>query len=222
MTVRNRIKELDRALHGALSSIASTRFPNPERKDCPPSRTLRKIASRTLPITDPAIDHVAHCSPCFNELHEMRAGMRRRRMAWSAAAVAAVVVAALALGYLALWPTAPIDPTPEVAILDLRGLSPTRGEVPEPGATSTATLFLPRRVLDLTVQLPVGSAEGAYEVAIQQGDDPLLVAAGAASIENLITTLRVRIDTRELTEGAYQFAVRENGLNWRFYPLSLE
>lgn len=220
MTDRSRIKELDRALHGALASIASTRFPNPERKDCPPARTLRKIARKTLPITDPAIDHVAHCSPCFNELHELRAGMRSRRKAWSAAAVAAVVVAAVALGYVAFQAEAPIDPTPEAAVLDLRGLSPTRGGVPDPGAPPTV-LSLPRRVLDLTVQLPIGSADGAYEVALQQGEDPLLVANGAASIQNGIATLRVRIDTRELSEGEYQLGWRQDGLNWRLYPLIL-
>jgi hypothetical protein len=222
MTARNRIKELDRALHGALASIASTQFPNPERKDCPPSRTLRKIASRTLPITDPAIDHVAHCSPCFNELHEIRAGMRRRRKAWSAAAVAAFVVAAVELVYIAFQPEAPIDPTPVAAVLDLRGLSPTRGEIPEPGATQTGTLTLPRRVLNVTVQLPVGSAEGSYELAVQQDDDPLVSTAGEAVIEDQVTTLRVRIDTREVPAGEYALAVREIDLNWRLYPLILQ
>lgn len=222
MSSRKRVKDLDRALHSALASVVSSRFPNPTRKDCPPSQTLRAIASKTLPITDPAIEHVARCSPCFNELHEIRAGMRRRRKAWSASAAAAVVVLALTLGYLVFQPTAPIDPTPEVAVLDLRGLSPVRGEAPGPGAAPSDALSLPRRVLDLTVQLPVGSAEGAYEVAIQQDDEPLISAAGEAIIENQITTLRVRIDTRELPAASYQFAVRENGLNWRVFSLALE
>jgi hypothetical protein len=85
-------------------------------------------------------------------------------MVWSAAVVAAVVVAAVALGHVAFQPVAPIDPTPQAAVLDLRGLSAVRGEVPEPATTPTAVLSLPRRVLDLAVQLPVGSPEGSYEV----------------------------------------------------------
>ena len=112
-------------------------------------------------------------------------------------------------------------PQEEIAVLDLRGLSPARGEGPAPGGTPTGALSLPRRVLDLTVQLPVGSAEGSYEVAVQQEDDPLVSVMGEAVIENQITTLRVRIDTREIPEGEYQLGVRQDGLNWRLYPLIL-
>jgi len=221
MTARNRIKDLDRALHDALASVVSTQFPNPERKDCPPSNALREIARKRLPITDPAIDHVAHCSPCFNQLHEIRAAFRRRRIVWPAGA-AAIIVLAIGLGYIALQPATPIDPTPVATVLDLRGLSPVRGETPETGTTPATALSLPRRVLDLTLQLPVGSAEGSYEVAVQEDDASLVSAMGEATIEDQIATLRVRIDTREVPEGEYALAVRETGLNWRLYPLNLE
>ena len=44
-----------------------TAFPNPQRKDCPDEDTLKALAERRLALSDPALVHVASCSPCFEE-----------------------------------------------------------------------------------------------------------------------------------------------------------
>src|SRR5689334_4386698 len=68
--------------------------PNPTRVGCPPPELLKKLARRELPIDDPAYDHFAKCSPCYQELRALQqadatnAGLlRRRRMAFAAAAI---------------------------------------------------------------------------------------------------------------------------------------
>lgn len=72
-------------------------YPNPERRGCPGSEALKRLASSDLPQTsDPAWDHVTHCSPCYREFlafraEEMaanrRARLRRRAVFATAAAV---------------------------------------------------------------------------------------------------------------------------------------
>src|SRR5919112_2166932 len=68
--------------------------PNPTREGCPPPEVLRRLARRELPINDPAYDHLAKCSPCYQELRALQqadatnaALLRRRRMTFAAAAV---------------------------------------------------------------------------------------------------------------------------------------
>ena len=51
--------------------------PNPTREGCPPPELLRRLAGRELPIGDPAYDHFAKCSPCYQELRTLTAGGRR-------------------------------------------------------------------------------------------------------------------------------------------------
>ena len=72
-------KKEDRALHRALESVFRTRFPNPERVDCPVRDTLLAIAHKRLPMRDPANEHVTRCSPCFSELQEKRKSKAKLR-----------------------------------------------------------------------------------------------------------------------------------------------
>src|SRR5687767_6552078 len=74
--------------------------PNPTREGCPPPELLKRLARRELPIDDPAYDHFAKCSPCYQELRALQqadaatvsAAVRRRRMMVAAAAVLAVAI----------------------------------------------------------------------------------------------------------------------------------
>jgi len=70
----------DRALLKALRELARTRFPNPDRKNCPGTSVLHAIATKRISMVDPAHEHVARCSPCFRELMDMRRTLQRRRM----------------------------------------------------------------------------------------------------------------------------------------------
>src|SRR5687767_8184088 len=122
--------------------------PNPMREGCPPPELLRRLARRELPIDDPAYDHFAKCSPCYQELRALQqadaakipAVMTRRRMMLAAAAVLAVATAG---SWFALSrtgdsgsaaPTAADTPA-QTANLDLRPLATTRSEEQKAAAT---------------------------------------------------------------------------------------
>src|SRR5213596_925128 len=95
-------KREDQVLHRALASVVLTQFPNPERKDCPGSPVLRAIANKSIPMRDPAHEHVGSCSPCFSELSEMREAIHRRNLMWAmGTAGAAVLVLAILVVYFA-------------------------------------------------------------------------------------------------------------------------
>src|ERR671921_1410342 len=72
--------------------------PNPTREGCPPPELLKRLARRELPIDDPAYDHFAKCSPCYQELRALQQAdaakvPARQRMMWAAAAVVALAIA---------------------------------------------------------------------------------------------------------------------------------
>jgi hypothetical protein len=72
--------------------------------------------------------------------------------------------------------------------------------------------------LALTVQLPIGSEAGSYEVGIRQPNQPMIRSAkGKATIESGITKLL--IDTRSLQPGDYEFAWRLPEFSWMNYPI---
>jgi hypothetical protein len=52
-------------------------FPNPERKGCPDAEVLKTLAlhPERISASDPIIEHVTQCSPCFEEM------TRHRKMA---------------------------------------------------------------------------------------------------------------------------------------------
>src|SRR5262245_41487873 len=102
-------KREDRALHRALSSIVLTRYPNPERKECPGSSVLRDIATKSIPMRDPVHEHVGRCSPCFSELTEIRRELHKRNLTWTLGTVgAAVLVLAVVAYFVSLHVNSPI------------------------------------------------------------------------------------------------------------------
>jgi hypothetical protein len=57
--------------------------PNPERIGCPPTETLIALSRKERAIDDPALEHLANCSPCYLEvrvLQEAEARQHRRRI----------------------------------------------------------------------------------------------------------------------------------------------
>src|SRR5688572_28335856 len=77
--------------------------PNPAREGCPAADLLLLMSRRELPIADPAYNHLAQCSPCYQELRVLqqaeaarkRASLKRRGMAFAVAiAVLLVILAA--------------------------------------------------------------------------------------------------------------------------------
>jgi hypothetical protein len=244
----------DKALHRALASVVMTQFPNPERQDCPGTPVLQAIAAKRLSLGDPALEHVARCSPCFTELTEMRKVLRQQKMLWALGTVgtAAVLLAAFVAYFSPLsvesppgeetvqvgvpggsdgvvppentpetedaTPAPPPQPIYETALLDLRNASAIR--TVEPSTSDEQPIEVPRGLLALTVQLPIGSDEGSYEVEIRRpGEPPVLTALGQATIQNGITTLSVDVDTRSIQPGEYEFGWRLGDFSRRSHPI---
>ena len=112
------------------------------------------------------------------------------------------------------------EPRYETALLDLRNASATRTVEPSLSSSNVQPIEIPRGPLALTVQLPIGSDVGAYEVEIRKSNQPALRAAkGKATIENGITKLLVNLDTRSIQTGEYEFAWRLDDFSWRHHPI---
>ncbi len=207
--------------------------PNPTREGCPSAELLTRLAHRELPIGDPAYDHIGKCSPCYQELRTIQqadaarltATVRRKRLAYAAAAV---LVLAVAGSWFALRQTGGFGGTePSAALveqdvlLDVRPFAVTRGAA-EPMKVPEA-LALPRARLRATILLEVGSAPGDYEVQIRDANQQARTSStGSAAIVDFVTTLKTSLDTSALPAGSYQLAVRREGEDWRLFPASLK
>lgn len=57
-----------------LRTIVRHGYPNPERIGCPSEEILRKLALAvtSFRLDDSVVDHVAHCSPCFEWIEQLR------------------------------------------------------------------------------------------------------------------------------------------------------
>jgi hypothetical protein len=220
-------KQEDRTLHRALESVVRTQFPNPRRNECPAPEVLRAIASKRIPMRDPAVDHVGQCSPCFSELTDLRRGIHRRNVLWKAgSAIAAIVVLAMLVSYIGFEKSSsgiagpPVPPRHERAMVDLRNASTARSVQPFGSGFNQPPITIPRAILTLAIQLPTGSEAGAYEVQIRKPNQSANAAGkGGASIEDGITKLTLEIDTHAIPVGEYEFAWRMADSDWRSYAV---
>jgi hypothetical protein len=202
--------------------------PNPTREGCPPPELLKRLARRELPIDDPAYDHFAKCSPCYQELRALQqadaataATAKRRRTMLAAAAILVLAVAGSWFAFRQTDDTLPAAPSTtetatQVASLDLRPLAVTRSDEQK----AAPPLEMPRGRVNATILLPVGSPPGAYELRILDGDLRVRATAkGSAEIRNYITTLEAAIDASPLDAGEYQLTLRREGGEWQMFPL---
>jgi hypothetical protein len=209
--------------------------PNPERVGCVGSDKLRQMAEGTVPPTDPAYHHVMECSPCYEELMECSERVAVARQAAESVRrrvfvgmIAAVAVVAAVLLYLLLPRSAS---KPGGAPSEIVGNQQTGGQVAvamlnldsQPtqrsgdGASQAGELQrLPRKPLNLTINLPRGLEEGEYEVQVAADPaKPLLTVSGNAQIQNGLTVLVVRVDLSRISPGKYRIAIRREGGSWR-------
>ena len=222
----------ERRLIRVATEAIKTDFPNPERLGCPESTALGAIARRHLtgPDIEDAIDHIATCAPCFDEYNRHRRrhlSLRRGRIALICAAGVVAIGTAWYLGQMnrvpEKQPVAQQALDPELtATLDFSNRTVERsGDVqrkPEP-----KTPHLRRALLKLTINLPIGTEEGAYTVQLWTRNDQLVAneigtAAWDGSAERLIT----RIDLRKLDPGRYTLAIRTSNASWHKYPVFLD
>jgi hypothetical protein len=204
-----------------LARGLSREFPNPQRVGCPGPAVLRSIALHKLPLSeaDPWLDHFGSCSPCFKEFTEIRkqtAGQRNRTLMWLTAAA----VLLLAVGGLVWMRSRPSAQTAAVVVLDLRGRAVVRGET-SPDA-SQPPLEVPRKARSLTLELPIGSNEGSYDVAlINPSGAEFFRTSATARLEDHVVVLRANVDLASVPPGSYFLGVRQPELEWTRFPVRL-
>ena len=141
---------------------------------------------------------------------------RRRTQIWLAAA--AVFIFAIA-GWF--WVRSrPQVQTAAVVVLDLRGRATVRGEnQPE---TSQSPLEVPRNAKILNLELPIGSNEGAYEVALLNSTGTeILQETGTAELKEHVVVMTVDLDLANIPAGLYFLGLRQPGLAWTRFPIRL-
>ena len=179
---------------------------------------LRGIAVHKVPLSeaDRWLDHFSSCSPCFQEFTQFRkqAADRRRTQIWLAAA--AVFIFAVA-GWF--WVrTRPQVQTAVIVVLDLRGRATVRGE--NPPDISQPPLEVPRSAKSLTLELPIGSNEGAYDVALLNPSGAELFRTSAtAKLEDHIVVLRADVDLAGVSPGSHFLGLRQRGFEWMRFPI---
>jgi hypothetical protein len=195
-------------------------FPNPDRAGCPGPEVLKRIASHQMPLAEAEkwLDHLTSCSPCYRDFTELQAGYRHRRvqavLAIAASILIVVGVAGWALFFKQKGPSAV-----QTAVLDLRNRSVPRGGELNPGEQP---LEVSREVKRLNVYLPLGSAEGAYElrVAITTGS-AIFTTNGVASVKDGVTSIETAVDLSSASSGRYVLQIRKPNSEWNSYPLLL-
>jgi hypothetical protein len=198
-------------------------FPNPDRLGCPSDETvLKAIAAKTLPLSDPAWQHTARCSPCFREVKAFETEAKNASKRWRAAlAIGAVVLVSTALLIFRDRFSTRLPAGVETATMDLRRYTAFRndGEKPNDGR---APVVLIRGHLTVSVLLPVGAEAGRYEYKVlNDGLQMVLSGEGDARFENQAAKLIARLNTDNLPGGHYSFWLRQPGFDWRSYQIEI-
>jgi len=136
-------------------------------------------------------------------------------MAPAAAAVLLVVIGGL------LWVRSRPAVQMATATLDLRESSVARGE--NPSEAGRAPLELSRGAKHLVLDLPIGSKEGSYEVALLgTSGEEIRSTTGVAQLKNHTVVLKADIDLARVSPALYLLGVRQPGLEWNRYPVRLK
>jgi hypothetical protein len=195
-------------------------FPNPGRAGCPGSDVLKRIASHEMPLTEAEkwLDHLTSCSPCYRDFSELQAGYRRRRMQTILAIAASILIVVGVAGWALFFkPNGP--PVVQTAVLDLRNRSVPRGGEVNPGEQP---LEVSREVKRLNVYLPLGSAEGPYELRIAHTTgSAIFTTNGVASLRNGVTSIEAAVDLSSASSGRHVLQIRRPNSEWNSYPLLL-
>ena len=210
----------ERRILDALGRGLLREFPNPDRVGCPGAEVLRRIVSREMPLSeaDKWLDHLGSCSPCYRDFLQFQAIHRARRKQIVLAIAASILIVASLAGWAVLRNQNPSS-FAQTAVLDLRNRSLSRGGESNP---TEPPLEVNRAVKHLTVYLPLGSAEGSYEIRIATtAGDGVFATSGVASLKDSVTSIQVTVDLSSAPSGQYLFQVRRPNSEWNSYPLIL-
>jgi hypothetical protein len=169
-----------------------------------------------LSEADRWLNHFSSCSPCFQDFTQFRkqAADRRRSQIWLAAA--AVFVFAV-VGWVLLR-SRPQVHSVAIAVLDLRDRATVRGE--SPPETTQPLLVLPHNAKTLKLELPIGSNEGAYDIALLDSSGAEVFRTSAtAKLEDHVVVLASDVDLAGISPGSYFLGLRQRGLEWKRFPI---
>jgi len=217
-------------LQRRLQQEILTKYPNPERKGCPGTTTLRSLAAKPLAESlesDPGWRHVTHCSECYREFLELQTALtqqkriRHQAIRWGiAAAVLAIAFAVIYLRRDFLFGSK--RPQNAELAYNLRTIDIESMSRSATGGGEKQPYYLDRDREALTVQLPVGSRAGEYEFQLRSPSDrAILTKSAAAHIERGVTSFLVKIDLTSLRPGQYKMEVRQVPFEWQYYPVVL-
>jgi hypothetical protein len=214
---QQKYRAAERELMQVLSSIPRKKNLGSNVADCPSPMELRQFAAGKCDSSqrDELLTHLAACDLCINSM----AGLRQRRwMIRMAVAIASAMVVITTATWLWVNQRRALPDLNRVATVDLRLISPTRGQVAGP---RTATVR--RAAGGVRIVLPVGS-EGNYEMEIL-GEDarPTFVrSSGSTRLEGQDVVLSLSVDLLTLKSGKYLLALRRNSSEWAYYSVMLE
>ena len=86
-------------------------------------------------------------------------------------------------------------------------------------ASEQKPIFLDRLPLELTIELPVGSKAGTYELQLEMNHRAAVSTGGNAEIHNGTTAFTVRINLSGFEAGNYSMVIRQVPNDWNLYPV---
>jgi hypothetical protein len=235
---RSLSRHQEKNLLKAAAAAARTEFDSPQRTGCPDSETLTLLARRhsSLVALPDLIDHIGTCSPCFIEYSQYRAVHKRHvRVIYALASAAAVVVLSLVIARSMHIPRNHLSPSRKeiarsevqgnqvaVLVLDLRMKGVSRSDTPDRQGNEIPPR-LPRTRLSLSIQLPIGSEDGIYDVAlISPAGKSMLETRGEAKLHNFVEVLPLDVNLADLAQGMYQLRLRRLQTQWISFSILLE
>lgn len=219
----------DRLKRKLQDSILS-QYPNPERKGCPGSAALEGVASRFSDESvesDPNWEHITHCSECYSEFLDFRRKFKgeakKRSYALRLGIGAALVVAVLAGLFLASRNRGSLGPerpqNAEVAYNNKITIDIPTMQRSDEAQRASSPIVLDPKPDELTVNLPVGSKAGRYELQLLKDNKPVISAHADAAIRNGTTAFTVRIDLSKIATGSYSMSVRQVPWDGNYFPV---
>ena len=202
-------------------------FPNPARTGCPADEELQELAEKPTQSGPALTEHISCCSPCYARYMElleqqkaiMRAGFlggvgrywhpQHARIVWASAA--ALLLLSIAVAFM-ISRAGPKPPTYSAFAIDLSSASAVRGTGEE---SAKREIQVPQELLDLSIQLPVGSEEGSYQISLHSGPSVLWSQVAQAKLTDHIVRLKAQLDLRPFSVGRYEMTV-ESASGLRF------
>jgi hypothetical protein len=200
----------------ALSSVI-LKDPPDRAKECPNSDELSLFVHgrADAKLRERLVAHLSSCDWCIRLL-------KRRRQRRRATEAALTFAAAAVLVFAIVWGLRTPTQTPATTqTVDLRPLSPTRGEE---GVAATGEIpTISEKTSRLRLILPAGS-EGKYECEILSGrkNQVLMHVSGETALQNHEVVLKFSMRPPSFQTGRYLLALRKQGQGWIYYPLAFK